>query len=67
MTKTASRRKKSVQQRTRWSVLRISGARLVYLGDIEADDAQEAIAKAADRFEVPPAHRIRLIARPSDI
>ena len=66
MTKTTSRRKKSVQQRTWWSVLRISGARMIYLGEVEADTADEAVEKAAERFEVAPAHRNRLIARPSE-
>ena len=28
---------------------------LVFLGEIEADSAQEAIEKAADKFKVPPA------------
>ena len=44
----------------------ISGARARHLAEVEAHDAQEAIAKAFVKFELQPAHRERLIARPGD-
>jgi hypothetical protein len=41
-----------------WRVSRISGARTIDVGEIEArTNEQEAVEKAADKFEVPPAHR----------
>ena len=66
MTKTSARRPKSAKQVQWWRVSRISGARMIYLGEVEADTADEAVEKAAERFEVAPAHRNRLIARLSD-
>lgn len=68
MTRTVSRRPKSAKQQQWqwWRVSRISGARTIDVGEVEAADAEQAIEKAADKFEVEPAHRNRLIARPSE-
>ena len=66
MSKPQQRRSKPAKQLLWWRVSQISGARARYLGEVEAHDAQEAIAKAFVKFEVQPAHRDRLIARPSD-
>ena len=66
MTKLSSRRPKSTKQVQWWRVSRISGARTIYVGEVEAADADEAVSKAAERFKVEIAHRGRLIARPSE-
>jgi membrane-bound lytic murein transglycosylase B len=65
-TLTQQRRGKAARTQSWWRVSRISGARTITVGEAEAADAEEAVAKAADKFDVPPAHRGRLIARARD-
>jgi hypothetical protein len=67
MTKTSARRSKSAKQQVQWwRILRIRGAGTVYLGEVEASDEAEALSKAIQHLQIEPAHRNRLIARPSE-
>ena len=66
MTKTSARRPKSAKQVQWWRIVRIRGAGTVYLGEVEADDEAEALSKAIEHLQIEPAHRNRLIARPTE-
>jgi hypothetical protein len=46
-----------------WRISMI-GAKVKYIGRVEATDEQSAIDKAMDEFKIEPARRFRLVAQP---
>jgi hypothetical protein len=48
----------------RWRVYRLRGRRMVELGQVEARDEAEAVARAIEQFEIPATLRNRVLVRP---
>jgi hypothetical protein len=53
---------KRARERT-WRVYRLTGKGMVELGNVEARDEEQAIAKAVQEFDVPPALRNRVVVK----
>lgn len=55
--------KKRTQERP-WRAYRLTGKKMIELGTVYARTEEEAVAKAAEEFDVPGPLRSRILVRP---
>lgn len=56
-------RRSGARRKIVWEVYRLKGSPAAYMGTVRAADENAALAAAIEWFEVPPAHRDRLLIR----
>jgi hypothetical protein len=58
-----SKRSKPAAKQLRWRISRIKSTPAAEIGTVTASDAESAIRKAIEEYQIPKPHHSRLVAR----